>query len=271
MAGKGKSSLPPGAGTECGIGRITLIEGVWERMSLPALKHPVPGPKLTPAEAALMLVLCDPAHFKKTAAEVSELAGISGSEYYQIIQREHFLAMKDQILLRHLRSRINKVLYASVKYATESARNTAERKMLLEMAGLYVPSAQKVHVSAPDGGPVQVQRVGALEEKDLDTLISSLMAAQAAGHVTIDADWQPVDQDQASPAAAPAGAVDAVGFADLLAQCLREQEPPPAQADTRQQVPAQEASQAAAEDQEPEKRKKPAWNLRSQGAGRQPS
>ena len=91
----------------------------------------------TPAEQRLIEQLVNPENMGKTITEICSKAGVVRDVYYDALKKEGFYEFLNKTIIECIKSRIGDVLNACFKYATNNAKNTADRRMLLEMAGMY--------------------------------------------------------------------------------------------------------------------------------------
>ena len=120
----------------------------------------------TPAEQRLLQVLLDPANVGKSVTEKCQLAGVSRDVYYKAMQKEGFIRLKNRLTYDLLKANIDEVLRATFKYALNNSKNHADRKLLLEMYGLYTDK-QKVEVSGENGEPIKVAALSEEEKREL--------------------------------------------------------------------------------------------------------
>lgn len=88
----------------------------------------------TPAEAKLLEVLSDPAHYRKSITDKCLEAGISRVTYYEIIKRPQFVNLISTTALQLVKSRATDLINASYDAALKGS--FSDRELLLEMAGL---------------------------------------------------------------------------------------------------------------------------------------
>lgn len=92
----------------------------------------------TPGEEKLLQVRLDPENLGKNITELCQAAGISRQTYYDSMKKQGFVNLLNKLRLESLRNYISDVIDASFKTATTcGSRGFQDRKMLLEMAGLY--------------------------------------------------------------------------------------------------------------------------------------
>ncbi|AEY66611.1 hypothetical protein [Clostridium sp. BNL1100] len=91
----------------------------------------------TPAEQKLLDVLCNPSSLGKTVVDICAEAGVERKVYYDAMKKEGFAEFRRDMVMDIIKNNISDVLLASVKFGVNNAKNNADRKMLLEMIGLY--------------------------------------------------------------------------------------------------------------------------------------
>jgi len=95
--------------------------------------------------------MSDPANLALFNKELIELAGISEAHFYRLMKNPSFTAKRRAILLDVVKSSIGLILKAAVDSAQIEGRDgQPDRKMLLEMAGLYLPAK---HLALSAAGP----------------------------------------------------------------------------------------------------------------------
>ncbi len=131
--------------------------GKGERRPAPAKRNPTrvratPAPdptrqdaidSMTRIQAQIIAVCCDPANLKLTNREIIERVGCSITQYYRWLKDPDFQARRRQAMLDALRSSIQQVIGVALNTALEPGKEGhADRKMLLEMSGLYQPATK---------------------------------------------------------------------------------------------------------------------------------
>jgi hypothetical protein len=110
----------------------------------------------TAAEQKLIEVLCDPKNYGKSVTEICKVADISRDVYYTAIKKPGFVDYYNSIMLQIMKGKVGDVLKAVAKYAIEEPRCHQDRKMLLEMAGIY--TEKKIQeITGKDGGSVRIK------------------------------------------------------------------------------------------------------------------
>lgn len=100
-------------------------------------------------------------------------AGVARDAYYRAFKKPEFVMLYYDILKDMVSGMVGEVIKATYKYAVSNAKNNADRRMLLEMAGVYVPRQIQQH-AGHDGGPIQFAtgRVADLTDEELEQLLA---------------------------------------------------------------------------------------------------
>jgi hypothetical protein len=91
----------------------------------------------TPGEQRLLEVLLNPSYYGKSITEKCQFADISRQTYYILMKKSEFTSLIKKTSIDLLKDRIGEILDASVKFAVSNARCSQDRRMLLELIGLY--------------------------------------------------------------------------------------------------------------------------------------
>jgi len=91
----------------------------------------------TEAEKRILMVCIDPDSFTLNITQRCEKADVSRETWYKTMKKQDFIKMLNQMLMDNLRGKIGDVINATYKYATSDSKNSADRKILMTMAGLY--------------------------------------------------------------------------------------------------------------------------------------
>lgn len=121
----------------------------------PVTKERIP----TRTEEKVLAILVNPEHFRKTNAQKIALATCSCYQFYKIMRNPWFQKQVKDAALQLLHGQVMGVFDAAIETAKEVGRDGFnDRKMLLEMAGYYNPTATVTmqHTGA-DGGPIEVE------------------------------------------------------------------------------------------------------------------
>lgn len=97
----------------------------------------------TPAEQKLIEVLCNPNSLGKTVKAICEEAGVERGVYYDAIKKEGFYELRNKFIMEIIKASVGDIVQATIKYGKENAKNSADRKMLLTMAGLYTDKIEE--------------------------------------------------------------------------------------------------------------------------------
>jgi len=126
----------------------------------------------TASEQKLLNVLANPEYFALNVTQLCQEAGISRQTYYEAMQKPGFRKFYTDTIREILSSRVGDIVRATYRYAKENPKNHQDRKLLLEMAGLY--TEKKIsEITGKDGGPVQVENMTAEErQKRIDELLA---------------------------------------------------------------------------------------------------
>lgn len=93
--------------------------------------------KPTGNELRLIEALTDPANRQMNVTEICELVGISRRAYYNMFAKPEFVEFYRKVQFEAVRNRIAQVLQSTIKFAIENPKCHQDRKMLLEMGGIY--------------------------------------------------------------------------------------------------------------------------------------
>jgi hypothetical protein len=119
----------------------------------------------TPKEEALLAVICNPNSLGKTVTEICSEAGVDRGVYYDAIKKEGFFELRNKITMDIIRANVSDVLLATAKFAINNAKNNADRKMILEMAGLYT-NKQDINLNST---------VVSLTDAEIDAKLANLL------------------------------------------------------------------------------------------------
>lgn len=98
--------------------------------------------KATAAEKKLLEALSEPENYTLSITELCGKAGIGRNTYYTLLKKPEFVAKKNEIEKKVFDSLVPEVKRAAVKFAINNSKNFQDRKMILEMAGEYVPKQE---------------------------------------------------------------------------------------------------------------------------------
>lgn len=109
----------------------------------------------------LMLAMMAPESYKLTVAELAAKAGIGERTYYRLMADPQYRVWLDEQRRQALARHVDNIMNAAVTTAARDGRDGhQDRKMLLEMAGLYVPK-QAHEVGGAGGQPLTILIGGA--------------------------------------------------------------------------------------------------------------
>lgn len=111
--------------------------------------------KPTGNELKLIEALSNPENRELNVSEICELIGISRNAYYKMFKKADFVKYYNEFQIELVKSNIGEVLKATLHFATTSASNHNDRKILLEMGGLYTEKSKLEH-TGEGGSPLQV-------------------------------------------------------------------------------------------------------------------
>ena len=126
----------------------------------------------TPAEEKILATLLNPANLGKSVAAKCRVAGVSRQTYYVAMRKQEFVQHLNNCALAMLNDKVGDVLNATYTYAL-GEKGHQDRKLLLELIGLYTPAA-KMEVAGANGGPVQVQALTKMDKAEKEKLIRNV-------------------------------------------------------------------------------------------------
>lgn len=109
----------------------------------------------TAGEEKLIAALADPNNFGKSVTAKCKAAGISRTVFYDSVKKPGFMELYNSMMMDMVRASVGDILAASIKYAASEKGAYQDRKMLLEMAGIYTPK-QVQELQGAGGEPLQV-------------------------------------------------------------------------------------------------------------------
>lgn len=110
----------------------------------------------TAAEEKLLEVIANPDHFGKNVTERCKLAGVTRTTFYDAMQKRGFVDYYNGLMLNLIRSSVGDIITATIKFGTKSKANSADRRILLEMAGIYAPRVVN-EITGEGGGPLRIE------------------------------------------------------------------------------------------------------------------
>jgi len=97
---------------------------------------------MTPSEIRLVEVLLNPENIGLTVVEKCKKADISPMHYYRMMKNSEYVKKVHELTLNMIKGRIADVIQASLECAlNDKYKGFADRKMLLEMSGMYRQSS----------------------------------------------------------------------------------------------------------------------------------
>jgi len=101
--------------------------------------------KPTAAEERLLEVLLNPQFFGKSVTEKCQEAEISREWYYQTMRKSEFCEYYNEQVKGNLKSSVGEIIQATVNFGKRFPGNHQDRKILLEMAGVYTEKSEVKH------------------------------------------------------------------------------------------------------------------------------
>lgn len=118
---------------------------------------------LTAAESRLLDVLSDPDSRGRTVTQRAELAGIDRRTYYKLMERPNIAQAAKVILSKIAEDGLDDALRMLVASANlPGAEGFRDRKLLLELTGLYQPTKRQIHEAAAPPSAAEADMVRAL-------------------------------------------------------------------------------------------------------------
>ena len=117
--------------------------------------------KLTNAGEKLFQVLINPEYIGTNIDELCTIADVSRNTYYRLMKEPGFVSLVSDTSREMVMAKIGNVVNATYKYATEDSKAHQDRKMLLQMAGIYT-DRQEIN------GNMVVQIYDDIPEDDVD-------------------------------------------------------------------------------------------------------
>lgn len=112
----------------------------------------------TAKERRLIEAMSEPDNRNLNKTALCKVVGISRDAYYAMFKKPEFVAYHKKVQFEVVKGSIAKVLNATIEFATTDPRCHQDRKILLEMAGVYTEKIQQEH-SGKSGGPITVRFV----------------------------------------------------------------------------------------------------------------
>ncbi len=134
---------------------------------------------LTGAEERLLGVLCNPEFRDKTVTAKCKEAKVSRDIYYAAIKKQGFLLALRDAQLGLVKTMVSDVVKATYHYAVSEARCHQDRRIILEMAGLY-REVTRQELAGPGGGPITfATRAAAMSDEELAVALEALSETPA--------------------------------------------------------------------------------------------
>ncbi|NLU27090.1 MAG: hypothetical protein GXX00_08105 [Hungateiclostridium thermocellum] len=94
------------------------------------------GYALTDNGKKLLEVLINPEHYGKSVTEKCRIAGISRDSYYRLMKEPGFVYILNEASIDLIRSHVNDILQATLKFSLKDPKCHSDRKMLLQKCGI---------------------------------------------------------------------------------------------------------------------------------------
>lgn len=101
---------------------------------------------LTKAQARLLTVFADPQHLKCLNDELAALADISRAQFYRLMSDPLMRRRRYELIQEQLSGIMGGVVHAAWQSALIPGKEgAADRKLLMETSGVYVPASKQIH------------------------------------------------------------------------------------------------------------------------------
>lgn len=129
----------------------------------------------TNAEAKLLEVLLDPSNRLKSITDICNLADISRTTYYKLMDKPEFMDFYNRKSAELAKNYLGPVMNAFVREATRGSFQHG--KVLLEMAGAYKETSRK-EVAGDKDNPIhmKISRTSAMTDEELEQALAELKA-----------------------------------------------------------------------------------------------
>jgi hypothetical protein len=107
----------------------------------------------TAAERRILNVLTDPRNSEMPVREICRVANVNKDTFYKCKKKPEFNEYYNKLIMLNLADKVAPILNATYKFAVGSAKNHQDRKLLLQMAGVYI---EKVEHSGNQDSPLKV-------------------------------------------------------------------------------------------------------------------
>ena len=108
----------------------------------------------TAAETRLLEVMINPEFVGKSVVDKCKAAECTTPVYYTALKKPGFMALVRESAVDLVKDKLIDVIAATVKYAVTSQQNYQDRRILLEMSGMY---REKQDISLSSENPIQAQ------------------------------------------------------------------------------------------------------------------
>jgi len=103
---------------------------------------------LTPAELRLIQVMLDVGNVGKSVTDICEFAKISRPIYYMAIKKDNFKRALSETAISLVKHQASSIINKSIAVAvSEGAKGFNDRRMLLQMLGLYVSEDKNPNIT----------------------------------------------------------------------------------------------------------------------------
>lgn len=91
----------------------------------------------TEAEKKVLEVAINPDYFGVSIVDKCKVADVTRTTWYNCMNKKEFVELMNRLIIDTLKSNIGEIVQATMKFGKTNAKNSADRKVLLTMAGLY--------------------------------------------------------------------------------------------------------------------------------------
>ena len=109
----------------------------------------------TTGERKLLETLANPEYYGSSITDICQVAGVSRQTYYEAMKKPGFLDKYSQYMLEIVKASVADVIKATVRFGTGEKANFQDRKMLLEIGGIYTQRLVS-ELQGVDGGPLHI-------------------------------------------------------------------------------------------------------------------
>lgn len=97
----------------------------------------------TEAEKKVLEVAINPDYFGMSIVDKCKIADVTRTTWYNAMNKKEFVELMNKLIIDTLKSNIGDIVQATIKFGKTNAKNSADRKMLLTMAGLYTDKIEE--------------------------------------------------------------------------------------------------------------------------------